>query len=81
MGYEHTLMKSKNSSVFIVSNPLLNGTLVGSIMMRLKIGKPVINKIPNTMLHVRKNWDEINKIGSLRGYESLKKLMSHLNNL
>jgi hypothetical protein len=57
MGYEHTLAKSKNYEIGIVQNPLLNGTLVCSIMMRLKIGKPIINKIPNSLLHVKNNWN------------------------
>jgi hypothetical protein len=51
------LAKAKNYEGFVGDNPLLNGTLVGSIIMRLKIGKPLINKIPNNMAYVRKNWD------------------------
>ena len=52
---------------------MLNGSLVGSILSRLKIGKPLIIKNPSNEQQLTKNWEEINKICILRGYETFRK--------
>ena len=56
LGYEHSLSKSKASST-VCSNPLLNGSLIGSVVMRLKIGRPIIVKDPTSMKQVQTNWE------------------------
>lgn len=49
-------------------NGLLNGVLVASVLMRLKIGKVIVNKNAESMGQVKNNWDLINKACNLRGY-------------
>jgi hypothetical protein len=43
MGFSYSLEKSKEAKI-IKLNPLLNGTLIGSLLIRLKIGKLVLIK-------------------------------------
>ena len=75
LGYEYSLNKSKKLSdpSQRCENPLLNGSLMGSILMRLKIGKALIIKNPINKQQIEKNWNEVNKICFLRQYESLRK--------
>lgn len=67
LGLEHTVSKLYAEGE-LWGNLLVNGGLVCSILMRLKIGKVVVNKVPTNIAQVRNNWDIINKACNLRGY-------------
>ena len=55
---------------------MLNGNLIGSIVMRLKIGKPNLIKDPINKKQLEKNFDEIVRVCLHRNYKSVRKLAS-----
>ena len=64
---EHTVSKLYAEGE-LWGNLLVNGGLFCSILMSLKIGNVVVNKVPTNIAQVRNNWDTINKACNLRGY-------------
>ena len=54
LGYEFSLNKSKNSSKK-QENPLLNGVLLGSVVMRMQLGKVITIKQPKNKKEIDRN--------------------------
>lgn len=57
---------------------MINGSLIAVLLMRLKIGKICFKKSVEKIGDVRDNWDNINKLCLLRGYEAFKPVVNIL---